>query len=95
MMVTIFLFSFSWQWTDDFYSTLFYTSTKNSIYQLVNIVQAPRGLLQSPEAIAASTLFTEAINNTCGLMILAPLLIVYLFAQNALMQGIERSGIVG
>ena len=26
MMITIFLFSFSWQWTDTFYSTLFYTT---------------------------------------------------------------------
>ena len=93
MMVTIFMFAFSWQWTDDFYSTLFYTEA--GMYQLVNIVQIPRSLTLTPEAIAASNMYNSAIRNTCGLMILLPLLVIYMFAQRTLIQGIERSGIVG
>ena len=35
------------------------------------------------------------IVNTCGLMILLPLLLLYCFAQKYIIQGIERSGITG
>lgn len=90
MMITIFLFAFSWQWTDSFYSTLFFT--KQGIYLMPNIVDVPRSLTT---AFAASSLYTSGIRNTCGLLILLPLLIVYLFCQRYLIQGIERSGIVG
>ena len=90
MMITIFLFAFSWQWTDSFYSTLFFT--KSGIYLMPNIVEVPRSLTT---AFAASTLYNSGIRNTCGLLILLPLLIVYLFCQRYLIQGIERSGIVG
>ena len=31
----------------------------------------------------------------CGLMILLPLIVMYLFAQKYIVQGIERSGITG
>ena len=93
MMVTIFLFAFSWQWTDDFYSTLFYTDAGSTL--LPKIVQIPTSLTQSTAAIAASTMYQSAIRNTCGLMIIAPLILVYLVGQKFLIQGVERSGIVG
>ena len=41
---------------------------------------------------AGQNLYVAAIN-TCGLMIIAPLIIVYLFGQQFLVQGIERSGL--
>ena len=44
---------------------------------------------------AGKSLYEAAIRNTCGLLILFPLIIVYLFCQRYLVQGIERSGIVG
>lgn len=90
MMITIFLFAFSWQWTDSFYTTLFFT--KQGIYLMPNIVEIPRSLTTN---FAATTLYNSGIRNTCGLLILTPLLIVYLFCQKYLVQGIERSGIVG
>jgi ABC-type maltose transport system permease subunit len=37
--------------------------------------------------------YYAAIRNTCGLMIIAPLVIMYVFCQNFLVQGIERSGL--
>ena len=91
MMITVFLFSFSWQWTDQFYTSLFYN--KNKMLMLPHLVgQVPRSL---DTDIAASTIYNAAIQNTIGLMIIAPLLIVYLFCQRYLVEGIERSGIVG
>ena len=44
---------------------------------------------------AGQSAYYTAINNTCGIMIIAPLVVVYLFCQRYLIQGIERSGIVG
>ena len=93
MMITVFLFAFSWQWTDNFYSKLFFTSTKNGILLLPKFVEVPKTLQDS--TFPANDLYYAAIRNTCGLLIIAPLLLVYLFCQRYLIQGIERSGITG
>ena len=90
MMITIFLFAFSWQWTDNFYTTIFFT--KASMVLMPDIIAIPKTL---DTAYAAQNLYESAIRNTCGLMILAPLLIIYVFMQRFLIGGIERSGIVG
>ena len=91
MLVTIFMFAFSWQWTDEFYTGLFFTDkTKN--WLLPNIVKIPTSL---DTEYAAKSTYEIAIRNTCGLMILAPLVIIYLFAQRTLIEGVERSGITG
>ena len=90
MMITIFLFAFSWQWTDNFYTTVFFT--KASKVLMPNIIAIPKSL---DTQYAAQNLYESAIRNTCGLLILAPLLVLYVFMQNYLVGGIERSGIVG
>lgn len=90
MMVTVFLFAFCWQWTDDFYTSVFFTNNKTVL--MPDIIDIPKSLTSSTPA---QTLFYSAINNTCGLMIIAPLVVIYLFFQRYLVQGIERSGIVG
>ena len=90
MMITIFLFAFSWQWTDNFYTTVFFT--KASKVLMPNIIAIPKTL---DTQYAAQNLYESAIRNTCGLLILAPLLVIYIFMQNYLVGGIERSGIVG
>ncbi len=91
MMVTVFLFAFSWQWTDEFYHSMFFTSNKTLL--MPNLIQEIPKSLQTD--YAGQSLFYSAIRNTCGLVIIAPLLIIYLFCQRQLVQGIERSGIVG
>lgn len=90
MMITIFLFAFSWQWTDDFYTNMFIST--NKITLMPDIVGIPKSL---ETTYAGQELYYSAINNTCGLMIIMPLVIMYLFCQRYLVQGIERSGIVG
>jgi ABC-type maltose transport system permease subunit len=42
---------------------------------------------------AGQNLYYAAIRNTCGIMIIAPLIVLYLFCQKYLVQGIERSGL--
>lgn len=90
MMITIFLFVFSWQWTDSFYSNMFFSGRTQLL--LAKIVAIPKTL---DTDYAGGNLYAAAIRNTCGLLIIAPLIVVYLFCQRYLIQGIERSGIVG
>ena len=91
MMVTVFLFAFCWQWTDDFYVGLLNTGIETSNQLLVDLVGAVPPSLKL--GYAGQTLYETAIRNTCGLMIIAPLVILYAFCQNFLVQGIEHSGI--
>ena len=87
MMITVFLFAFCWQWTDDFYTGLFFSST--SVNLLTKIVDVPPSLKLD---YAGTDLYNSAIRNTCGLMIIAPLVILYIFCNRFLVQGIEHSG---
>ena len=88
MMITVFLFAFSWQWTDDFYTRLFFTTNKTIL--MPDVVDIPTSLETD---YAGQNLYYSAIRNTCGLLIILPLVIMYLFCQNFLVQGIERSGL--
>ncbi len=91
MMITIFLFAFAWQWTDTFYTKMFFTT--QGLYLMPDIVNVPDSL--NDPSFVAQSLYNSAITNTCGLMIIIPLIIVYCFCQRYLVEGIERSGIVG
>lgn len=92
MMITVFIFAFSWQWTDDFYTTLFFPSEKIPLMPDVIDIQ-PSPLMQNAGGVAGQ--MATAIRNTWGLLIISPLVIMYLFCQNFIVQGIERSGITG
>jgi multiple sugar transport system permease protein len=88
MMVTVFLFAFSWQWTDQFYTGLFFTNTKTILMD--DIVKVPTTLKID---YAGTALYEDAIVKAGGLMIIMPLVVMYLFCQKFLVQGIERSGL--
>lgn len=89
MMITVFLFAFSWQWTDNFYTNLFFTTVGPKL--LPSIVTVPKSL----DTTVASNMFNAAVNNASAMLIITPLIVIYLFCQRYLIQGIERSGIVG
>ena len=90
MLITVFLFAFSWQWTDNFYTDLFFTNTKIVLINKIVGNAPPKSLVTDYEG---QKLYYAAIRNTCGLMIIAPLVIMYAFFQKYLVQGIERSGL--
>jgi len=92
-MITIFLFSFSWQWTDEFYASTFFSGTSREIYLMPDVYKTIPASLNTD--YAGKVLYENVIQNTAGMMIIAPLVIVYLFCQKYLVQGIERSGLVG
>ena len=93
MMITIFLFSFAWQWTDEFYASTFFSGTSREIYLMPDVYKAIPPSLKTE--FAGDALYQNVIQSTAGLMIIAPLVVVYLFCQKYLVQGIERSGLVG
>lgn len=92
MMITVFIFAFSWQWTDNFYITLFFPGQQTAVFP--NLYTIPKQFSDAVNA-AGGSLFSQAFTNTVSLMIMAPLIVVYLFCQRYLIQGIERSGITG
>lgn len=88
MLVTVFMFAFSWQWTDSYYVNTFFTTS--GPYTMRNIIKVPSSLNVD---YAGGNMYSAAITNTCGILILAPLIFIYCFAQKSLVQGIEHSGI--
>ena len=92
MMITVFLFSFSWQWTDDFYTSIFFIDPPleaDKVWLMPDMHAVPKSL---KAAYGTDNIY---VKNTGGMMIIAPLIILYLFCQRYLVQGIERSGLVG
>ena len=93
MMITVFLFAFCWQWTDSFYTKLFFTNKvgKDTLWLLSDIFS------EIPESLdtdyVGKNLYETAIRNTAGIMIILPLVILYVFMQRYLVEGIERSGL--
>lgn len=84
IIVTVSLFSFSWQWTDQFYNELFFTS--NTV--MANAVLLTENLHQEP-------VLNSMLQNVAAVMAVAPLALLYLFAQRFFVQSVERSGLVG
>ena len=95
MMVTVFLFSFSWCWTDNFYTSglMFFPDSGRAPYLLTSDIGTKIPSTLTDSNFAAVTLYEGAVRNTGGLMIIIPLVIMYVFCQKSLVQGIERSGL--
>ena len=99
MMITIFLFSFSWQWSDTFYTRICFPGGQSSdamTYLMPDVVEnIPLSLSKQYAQHPGWALYKPTILNTAGMMAIFPLIILYLFCQRYLVQGIERSGLVG
>ncbi len=83
MMITVFLFSFTWQWTDTTYNSMLLPKLEILANKATNVATSIEDAAQK-----------MAINDTACLLIILPLLIVFLFAQRYFIQSIERSGLV-
>lgn len=93
MLITIFLFSFVWQWTDGFYVSVFEPTSEylqvvvKQVYGMVKVATQGSGTVD----VVGQSL----INNAAFLLFIIPIIIVFLFGQKHLIEGVERSGIVG
>lgn len=90
MLITVFMFAFSWQWMDNFYVDMLFTNNGPKLIE--SIIAIPKSLNTN---YAGQAMYESAIRNTAGLMIIFPLLVMYIFGQKYIVQGIERSGITG
>ncbi len=98
MLITVFIFAFAWQWTDEFYASgtsIFYLasywSSDDAIKLISNIAKMPESL----KGVSNLSMYESAVKGTGSILIVLPLIIVYLFVQNKIVEGVERSGIVG
>jgi len=99
MITSCFLFSFVWQWTDSFYSTLFLGNYKmlarglsgisDRLGQVWNAMNDASGAVYSAAPVAV----TQAIIATGVLVCLAPLILLYLAAQKAFVESLSQTGI--
>lgn len=98
MMVTIFIFAFSWQWTDRFYTKMLYANSDTYVFYddvLKQSLMTDTTERWFEEYAKISTDYSMAIYNAVGILVLIPLLVVFLFGQKQLIQGIERTGVTG
>lgn len=98
MMVTVFLFSFVWQWTDTFYSTLLLEKLwvlPTALSSLAATVAQSYSAAQLGMMVYLSPAYTSLLNDTGSILTIIPLAIIYLFAQHYFVESIERSGLTG
>lgn len=91
-MVTVFLFSFVWQWNDSYYVSMFLNNTKVLANQLAT--------LSETIAVYAGSVNTDKMqvliyNNAGTFLCVLPLVVLYLILQKQFVESVERTGIVG
>ena len=94
MLVTVFLFTFVWQWTDLQYAAMFFQNFEVLSTKLSVVGQSYALYLQSQGTLSTPLQISQIVS-AGSIVFLIPLLILYLFCNRFFVQGIERSGIVG
>ena len=83
MMFTVFLFSFSWQWTDTYLSKTFFTFKDTLATNILNITYSNNEVTQMN------------VQNTSVLILILPLILLFIITQRFFVEGVERSGLTG
>lgn len=84
-IITVFLFSFSWQWTDEIYAGLYYPNT----VILSNYLERVSVSFQN----MGDSIGTLIARSAGSLIIMLPVLILFAFCQKFLVQSISRAGL--
>ncbi len=92
-IVTVFLFSFVWQWNDDYFVSLFLENTE--VLPIALSTLAARTASMIGESQTLDPYYISLLNNTGSLLVITPLLVLYGFAQRYFIESVERSGLVG
>lgn len=94
ILVSCFLFAFVWQWTDSFYSRMFLGNIRLLSIQL-SMIGDRLGyyLMYTLHRIGASVGYTQCVVGTGTLMVIAPVLLLYLFAQKGFVESLSSTGI--
>ncbi|MGL4737187.1 MAG: carbohydrate ABC transporter permease [Cellulosilyticaceae bacterium] len=91
IMMTVFLFSFVWQWLDDIYTSAFMKNVKIMSTQLLRLSNTDLGNAMGIQNMAEFSL----MRNASMVLALLPILILYLICQKYFTESIERSGLTG
>ncbi len=91
-MVTVFLFSFVWQWNDSYYVSMFLNNTKVLANQLATLSQTIAISMGSTEM---DKMLTVIYNNAGTFLCVLPLVLIYCILQKQFVESVERTGIVG
>ena len=87
MLVVIFSLSFAWQYTDNFYS--------DQLLSDVELLPNMLALISDINWSAADYYLNHVRYGTAQILAILPLIIFYCVLQKQIIQGIERSGLVG
>ncbi len=96
VMVTVFLFSFVWMYSDIMFSGMFYgalDTLSKRLYLLDYTFSA--AISMDASGTAGNIGYISIMHATATLMVILPLIIMYLFLQKTFVQSVERSGLVG
>lgn len=89
-IVTVLLFSFVWHYNDTFYTSLLMNDANFLSVRLMAL-----GLTYSTVEVVFQPHLIQMVVFGGVLLVIAPILIIYLFLQRYFVEGLERSGIVG
>ncbi len=93
-IVTVYLFSFVWNWNETYVTTTFLRSAVKLLpIQLVSFDSTFAQLGTNIPGQAGQALINEAYKMAATLISIAPLLLMYIFAQKQFIEGIESTGI--
>jgi len=95
IITSCFLFAFVWQWTDGFYSRMFFSTVKLVSTSLSNIVSSLGGYIQRLQGVKTtiSVARSNQILSTGTIMIVFPLIFLYLVAQRQFVESMASTGI--
>lgn len=88
MIVTVFLFSFVWQWNDYYYSSVLAPELHVLANDLMN-------LNFSNISSTMGSMYNSMVASPKFILQIFPLIILYIFTQRFFTESIEKSGIVG
>ena len=90
MLVTLFILAFCWQWTDTFYSSVFFSDFPVLARSTFTFLQSRMG-----GNLYSSRYLQNVLLHTGVILAILPIIALFIVMQKKLVTGIERSGIVG
>ena len=98
ILTSCFLFSFVWQWTDSYYTSMFLGNIQLLSMKLSRLVdtigvELAKQMGTVSDKVNVDPQYANAIMATGTLMFILPLLILYLFAQKGFVESLSSSGI--
>lgn len=97
IIVTVFLFSFVWNWNDTFTASIFFPTDNPSVAMRLGAFDSLFSDRANPAGSGTGPQFriSEAYKMAATLVSMLPLFIMYTIAQRSFIEGIERTGIAG